>query len=152
MPHKWKKCEWERNKWMTSVIGVKHKWLWSVSQIPAKGECRPKSHFYQLIFSHFHLCELLKIHYNTFTASISLLQDTTHLNSYSLTGPSTLQLGTTGVWSLSAALHDLYSEVTLDVLAPIHQPGSLKIESININSVGMSTYTPRCFLKAAEKK
>ena len=37
--HKWKKCEWERNKWMTSVIGVKHKWLLSVPdemQVPAE--------------------------------------------------------------------------------------------------------------------
>lgn len=66
-----------------------------------------------------------------------LYQETSHLNSYSLTGPSTLQLGTTAVWTLSAALHDLYSEVTLDVLAPIYQPGSLKIESINIGTVGL---------------
>ena len=37
--HKWKECEWERSKWMTSVIEVKNKWLWSVPnemQVPAK--------------------------------------------------------------------------------------------------------------------
>ena len=27
MTHKWKMCDWQRNKWMTSVIKVKHKWL-----------------------------------------------------------------------------------------------------------------------------
>ena len=28
--HKRKTCEWERNKWMTRVTEVKHKWLWGV--------------------------------------------------------------------------------------------------------------------------
>ena len=39
--HKWKKCEWERSKWMTSETEVKqHNWLRSVPdemQVPAKG-------------------------------------------------------------------------------------------------------------------
>ena len=38
--HKWKKCERERNEWMTRVIGVKHKWLWSVpSEMQVPAEC-----------------------------------------------------------------------------------------------------------------
>ena len=28
--HKWTVCELERKKWMTSVIEVKYKWLFSV--------------------------------------------------------------------------------------------------------------------------
>ena len=36
----WKKCEWERNKWTKSVIGVKHKWLWGVpDEMQVLAEC-----------------------------------------------------------------------------------------------------------------
>ena len=37
--HKWNACEWERNKWVTSIIEAKHKWPWSVPdemQVPAE--------------------------------------------------------------------------------------------------------------------
>ena len=37
--HKWKKCEWERNKWKRSVIEVKHKWFLSVPELQKSAEC-----------------------------------------------------------------------------------------------------------------
>ena len=43
--HLWKKCEWERNKWMTSVIGVIHKWLRSVpDEMQVLAECLASAH------------------------------------------------------------------------------------------------------------
>lgn len=40
------------------------------------------------------------------------------------------------MWSVSATLHDLYTDVSLDVLAPVNQPGTLRIESISVGNVG----------------
>lgn len=55
---------------------------------------------------------------------------------FSITGPDTLNVGVTGVWTITAAVHDLYSDISLDVLAPLHQPGVMSIDRISIESVG----------------
>lgn len=56
--------------------------------------------------------------------------------SFSITGPDSLILGTTGVWTITSHLHDLYNDVTLDVLAPLHVPDAMSIDHISIASVG----------------
>ena len=55
---------------------------------------------------------------------------------FSITGPDTLNLGVTGVWTITAAVHDLYSDIALDVLAPLNLPDVMSIDRISVESVG----------------
>ena len=55
---------------------------------------------------------------------------------FSVIGPDSLMVGTTGVWTITTVIPDLFSRLSLDVLAPISQPGVLAIDAISIGSVG----------------
>ncbi|XP_067932988.1 uncharacterized protein [Watersipora subatra] len=57
---------------------------------------------------------------------------------FSVTGPDSLMMGTSGVWTIEATIYDLYSEVALDVLAPLHLTGVMTIDSISVltDSIG----------------
>jgi len=55
---------------------------------------------------------------------------------FSVIGPDSLMVGTTGVWTITTVIPDLVSMLSLDVLSPISQPGVLAIDAISIGSVG----------------
>ena len=54
----------------------------------------------------------------------------------SVVGPDSLMIGNTGVWTVSASLPDLYTDLTIDVLAPLYLPDVMTIDRISIGSVG----------------
>lgn len=55
---------------------------------------------------------------------------------FTITGPTSLNLGVTGVWTITATVYDLYSELALDVLAPLHNTGVMTIDKIAVIAVG----------------
>lgn len=55
---------------------------------------------------------------------------------FSLDGPDAMTVGTTAVYTITAYIHDLYADVTVDVMAPLYTPDAMSIDSIRIASVG----------------
>lgn len=69
-----------------------------------------------------------------------------------MTGPSSQTIGTTEVWTLVASINDLYSEVTVEVLAPFNQTDVMYVDRVSIESVGKYSVVVSLMAAAQERK
>lgn len=54
----------------------------------------------------------------------------------SLSGPDSLTIGDTGVFTITASIHDLFTNVTVDVYSPLHAVGVMHTERVSIADTG----------------
>ncbi|XP_013418610.1 uncharacterized protein LOC106179497 [Lingula anatina] len=83
----------------------------------------------------------------TFTAVVDNAKNSSLTPKFWLTGPSQLYKGQTGLWTLDMTIFDLYTNVTVDVYAPLNTTATMSICRISIASAGDS-YS--CLTKAME--
>lgn len=75
-------------------------------------------------------------------------QDVDGYDTFSVIGPDTLSLNNTGLWTVTAAMHDLYCDLALDILTPLDLPGVMSVDSVSISSVGKMPYCIRIILES----